>query len=250
VTIDQTIALLSSMGTCITAIFIFVTLLEMSRQRKSTYLPDLFPATQFFYAKTADPESLNIPTNWTPSPDDDTSEAMIYLLNFHNIGNGAAKNIEFCWNIDLKHEVDRINKLCIEYGIKVKIEIEDDTLLNIIENGEFKITVGSGYSWEINIDHLLPSSIDNTGTKVMLPLTYIILSSIVIKLHFKQVEQGIAPQELIFPWLGLTLSYNDIGGNKHIKAFNVSAESQIYSIDEFQGQLNLTQTFDNNSTAF
>lgn len=48
-TIDQIIALITSMATFITSIIVLLTLFEMQKQRKSTFMPDIVLETPILF---------------------------------------------------------------------------------------------------------------------------------------------------------------------------------------------------------
>lgn len=95
-TIDQKIALGSCIGTLISSVIILLTLLEMNKQRKNAYRPDLvFSPTEFIIYGHDDGKSF---TPW-PFMEPDICCPKVFI-NLFNIGMGVAKNVSITWKFD------------------------------------------------------------------------------------------------------------------------------------------------------
>src|ERR1700749_4321003 len=104
-TIDESIALLSSIGACSAAVATFLTVLPISKHRKATYRPELALPTIRFRA-TADPTEKQTGLYfWEPADDvaaaDLTAKSnrisSTFSIPIANIGLGAAKDVAVTW---------------------------------------------------------------------------------------------------------------------------------------------------------
>ena len=98
-TIDQVIALAASVGACLAAVATFLTVLEMVKQRASSYRPELIIAKVTFDATANADRDKDVPrnwrrtlakNNWAPSSHYPWERFALPLVN---IGLGAAKAV-------------------------------------------------------------------------------------------------------------------------------------------------------------
>ncbi|MDD4964160.1 MAG: hypothetical protein PHI11_09620, partial [Gallionella sp.] len=102
-TADQTIALISSIGTCLSAIATFLTIRQIAKQREASYRPELAFSRTFFVAEPDPIRAGALPEKWvnkklgleTPMLLDDLS------VPLRNVGLGTAKAITISWSFPI-----------------------------------------------------------------------------------------------------------------------------------------------------
>ncbi|MCE9508049.1 MAG: hypothetical protein K8R48_07030 [Alphaproteobacteria bacterium] len=217
-TLQEISSFVSDWGTFLAALAAFLTLLEMHRQRKHSYKPDIVPIEKTFngYFESAIfcTWKENIPQKLAKR-DKTTSADVDIKLSLFNLGNGAAKNLQFEWDFEFESFIKKLNS--INKKAETGIEIDNSgPLLQFKENGQCKIGVNLKPNLKDRKDYLLPASIEREGLKISLPMAYIWLVSNYFYLRFK-----ILSKDLPFgiPDLRLNIEYSDIAGNKYQTVF-------------------------------
>src|SRR6516162_10194020 len=102
-TTDQIISASSSVGTFLAAIATFMTITQISRQRRASYQPDLAFSRVDFEASN---DKSSLPLGWKkPKTQDDLRLSLI------NLGLGAAKNVWLRWSFPIDESVRQITQL-------------------------------------------------------------------------------------------------------------------------------------------
>ena len=123
--IDQLIALLASLGACLSAVATFLTVRQIRKQSESSFRPDLtFSSTTFKGSPNPSPllpKSLS-PDFWTneEATTDVLKDGAVatefpifsrFGIPLLNLGLGTAKNIAVSWSFPLENLVKQINEL-------------------------------------------------------------------------------------------------------------------------------------------
>lgn len=241
-TLDQKISLFYSIITAATSVIVLLTLFEIAKQRKSSYKPDIFLASQNFYAQKSGLAKSMLPIAWSEYLSVEHNYQLEYLLNIYNIGNGSAKNISVQWNLELDEIIGEINLDAKDINYQLHLEKNDDSQIFIVEtidNEESTSSVNTKLDLNPKYDYLLPSSVDKEGLKIRLPATIIFLIAIRFMLWSKKSDRK---YDKIFPWIGMTISYEDIGGSKHVKGFKFDFSLIMHSETTFGGRIEAFQT--------
>jgi hypothetical protein len=240
-TVDQSIALIASIGACLSAIATFLTVRQIAKQREASYRPELVFSRTFFDAIPDPIRAGSLPTRWinrqivaesTPSLED-------LSVCFRNVGLGAAKSVAILWSFPLEQTVERVNKAAQrtltpayfsidEWGVSIKSE-----------------TLGNGTSmWKnqqrVSLDFVLPASVQKEPMPIQLPNAYIQLCSALLFLAPK--DKGL-DNSFEVPPLTAKIEYIDIGNRMHQSSFNF--ELNIISIagdgGSFSGYIDCTK---------
>ena len=242
--------LLSVFVTFGTLIVIYLTLLEMKRQRETIYKPDvvLKSSGRFFIYNEEDNRFICLPSLWVEEettktkifskntsleeyerlkmPDQETFQELIKNPNrnevgipLFNIGKGAAKNIEIKWEFDRDKYLKEIETKNIK-NLQKKIEFYGTFTpsSNISQNSYFSR----------KIDYIMPSTkdmLDETSEKVYIPYDFQFLFN---KYIIMEKEEDMFISSIL---LKLNISYDDLANQRHFKTF-------IFNFEEGYGSWN------------
>ena len=117
--INEWIALISSIGTFFSSIFVLVTLFELRTQRKQSYIPELVIPDVCFNYNNEFPNYIKI---WAKDDDEMLS------LKVHNIGRGVAKHIDFEWEYDIHGMIEQFYQLKCEDKGEIFIDTDENRL--------------------------------------------------------------------------------------------------------------------------
>lgn len=225
---DQWIALLASVGACLSALATFLTVRQIAKQREATYRPELAISRVHFKANPNPVASGALPTMWGAC-DTKAMDTPINLedlpLPLRNIGLGAARAVDLQWSFDLAGTARLANDLARRALIPAYFRVENENLS--IKSPD----LGNGTSmWrnqrQIRIDFVLPSSVEKEPVPVRLPHAYVTLVAALVYLTAK-VKDGVHSVEL--PSLTAAFTYNDIGGGGHEQIFEVKTHLVMLS---------------------
>lgn len=210
---DQWIPLVSGLAAVITALVTLFTVLEMRKQRISSYLPDLFFPNTRLYVYRDGSGSFFCSSEEGLSDSSQRNEVYLEILN---IGLGAAREIVLEWDCDIDAFVNLIGQLDVD-GIS-KIEHQNGIL-----------TIGNKINFIFNqarreITHVVPMPIEPKPRRVRIPGFYLELYSLYIfHAFFEKEEEGFVSIEDPPP-LKLSLTYKDIGNNLHKLSLDVKPD--------------------------
>lgn len=229
-TADQIIAVSASVGACMSALATFLTVLQIARQRESSYRPEL-AISRTFFSSTTDPlaEGL-IPGVWTEHEVQQAEEASTvrrtqFAVPLRNIGLGTAKTVDVSWAFDIGELTKRVNDLAQLSSTPAQLSYESGTLHLKSEN------VGTFTSMWCNqkhssMDYVMSAAVDNKPGRLVLPHAYIQLVSALVFFTATEKNHGTFPE---IPRLTLQLDYRDIGDQKHRATFAVQCELEAVS---------------------
>jgi len=218
------VASIAAFGAVIIA---FLTLLEIKRHRENSYKPTLAVPRARIFGYQEPWIGSKIPEFWLPEerPEEQSTREYrpsFYAISLHNIGLGAAVEVEVNWEFDsdamIKHinenrpkEASRLQKEDLQYGwIKLSMGTDLDTL---IDTGNI-LSEFSGF--------VLPDSVRPGGIHLVVPPLFVKLVSLAVGL-LTQVIGTEEDSEFSLPEasLELRLRYNDIAGLKHEQTMHV-----------------------------
>jgi len=237
---DQIITVFASIATCITAIIILLTLLEMKKQRSMTYRPTLVPTRQLISAKQSKGH-FNWQDKKTEIEGIDTDH-FGYSLHVFNLGNGAAKNINVAWEFNIESVVTSVNSLFQKNMSQAYIEINNRNWLSIKGDDINHGMVNINLDMEGQYDYLLPASIDKSGLAIRIPYTFITLVSHYFNEASKQLKNNEESLLSNTPNIDLILTFEDISGAKYMVKYILSVNLIMISESVFQAELNYKST--------
>lgn len=221
--LDQCIALITSIGTCLAAVATFLTVRQIKIQRELTCHPEiLIPLT--FFGGTASKNTF--PIYWKrkdvvkeepEKPDTTLLHIPDFKVDLYNIGLGVAKDITVSWSFPIDDIVKDINDLAQCTMTAVYISFTNNNALSIKSASFTDCTIFWENEKEQKIDFILPTAINKNPSLLKLPLSYIHLVSMLIFLSIKDKEKKSFPE---IPLLKATFQYTDIGEIKKTAAFN------------------------------
>jgi len=244
VSIDQYIAIISSVATWLTAVAVWLTVKEMSQQRKEMstqtkiqYKPHLvFPEVNFF-AKETKPDSKEF--TWSREEDNKGKNIFEYKIDIRNEGKGTAKNITINYSMNFEDIISKINELSQKKHQNVYAEINGG-LLEISYEKDKSIMLMLSNILHDEIDYLSSAGVGENKTSISLPMAYIQLTSLYYKLATskeresqKSDEEDIISMIEDFPLL-IELEFSDIENDTHKLVYICYASPTIldYSNDE------------------
>lgn len=220
--VNEWLTLGSSVGALTAALIALFTLIELSKQRKASYKPDLAVLENIFEIRNTGKRILSksIPTDWTNK--DDTRERRDASLQLVNVGFGAAKNVSAEWLYDIKHLVSEASQLIEDNNLELQI-IDEGHLLSLRTNaGGIYVPKNSGS----NFKYILPASQDDKEIHIPLPPSFTLAVSAYLAPFLKYKRT----QDPEIPHLTLKLEYKDIGGGTHISIHKLKLDVQYAQI--------------------
>ncbi|MFA0551160.1 hypothetical protein AB4538_09880 [Vibrio lentus] len=218
--INEWIALISSIGTFFSSIFVLVTLFELRTQRKQSYIPELVIPDVCFNYNNEFPNYIKI---WAKDDDEMLS------LKVHNIGRGVAKHIDFEWEYDIHGMIEQFYKLKCEDKGEIFIDTDENRLYHQKNN---EVLAGSSLSSDNRHVDFMLSHHDGAETyNLELPNSYICISTAIFKSAKTQEVFDLQRFDgALFP-LTLIAKYKDIGGSEIKKNFKVEVKFFVKSIN-------------------
>ncbi|MBO2701056.1 hypothetical protein [Shewanella algae] len=221
-TIDQTISLAASIGACLSAIAAFLAVRQVSKQRESSYKPELVLSRTVFECSSNPLRKGNIPDTWMPRKENEEEKNFLrsFTMPLRNVGLGAAKSLKVTWSFPIESIVATVNEITQKSLIPAYFEYQNEMLsLKSEEMG------GSTSMWgnqkNQSIDFVLPSPMDNAPVELALPHAYIQIVSALIHFSAKAEDFKSFPD---IPPLDVDIEFSDIGGSQHKAKFSISTE--------------------------
>lgn len=202
----ELVSLLTSTAACLSAIAAFVVVRQNYKQRISSYKPELV------FVKTPAKFPSFDETGGLPNLADDTQKRDV-SIPIVNVGLGAARNLRISWRFPVDQVVSSVNRLAQESLTPVYFEYKNGFLCKKSQN-EWFIPWHDG----LDIDFVLPASIQQVPTELRLPGVYTALGFAFHHFAFKRASKDDRPtpwDSLEFPPLECRLEYSDIGGIRH-----------------------------------
>ncbi len=225
-TVDQIIALAASLGACLAAVATFLTVFQMSMQRKATYRPELAIAQVVIESsvKTDSVRSLESFMHWADagdarrtSPDSPLPTSLPIKLT--NIGLGAAKHVTVQWSFPFDAVIEEINAACRELDLTEALKFTNERLTSTI--------VGTTSFWhnqkQDKLDYVLPASFEGEPAHLRLPDAYVLTVATAMFVYFRPDSKMVSKLEKLPP-LTVTLDFEDIGGDKYHAAYDIAFE--------------------------
>lgn len=230
--VDQLVALAASIGACVSALAAFFTVREMSRQRQTTYQPELVPSRlQFSASKPLFANSM-LPERWL-----DNSNAPA-AVDINNVGLGAATNVLVSWSFDIGAAIDRANTVAQKSLSAAYFELKNETLHFHVEGGRDSMSMW-GNQRAKNFDYVLPASKNVTAARADIPLAFCQLVAALV-FFSNRSEQFHFPE---LPMLELDISFQDIAGHQRKVKYEFAVSLTMVSDKAcaFQGLLEATR---------
>lgn len=225
---------IASVAALITAIVALSTLREMRRQREHSYRPHLVIADKRVVglAVHRDSESRRA-DHWVEDElEAQTSEEIAaqrtYHLDLHNVGFGAAVNLEAEWSFDVWALRDWANQVASTDPPKIVV-VEDESFYSIGIDGYFEML--SRIEGEIQrAASLLPDSANEKGLRIHLPYLFQYLASVAFGELSKRVDTRDA-EPVGWPEfaLDLCIDYEDVAGTPCHRVFEIKLEVESVS---------------------
>ena len=208
--ISEWISLTSSIGAMSAAVVALFTLIELFRQRKSSYKPDLCILQTSFVIRESKLYGVNLSLDWWHEERDGVSTLVRPSIPLVNVGFGAAKDVYAKWTFDSEKLIRDVSYLAKESYQPFSIEKERSFLSLRKEGQEVGGVNAEMTTWEY--EYVLPLSQDKGGREVPLPPSYSFLIPAYLSLSVMK-DRSIEDSEV--PEIKLELAYTDIGGGKH-----------------------------------
>lgn len=133
------------MGALAAALATFLTVREMSKQRRASYKPELALSRTHVYAEAGTRSS--VPTDWRRAPKSSDAEltetkSIPFSIQLTNIGLAAAKNTRLKWRFPLEAAVRNINALAKKISVEEPLELVDSSELGpLLVSQELSISI-------------------------------------------------------------------------------------------------------------
>jgi hypothetical protein len=215
--------IIASLSTAVGSILIFFTLIEMIRQRRALYRPEII-----IESCTEKEESENAELIKKINKIEQIEISGINFIKLFNIGLGAGKNINLHWDFNINDLISYIssNDYMKEY------DIEYDKQKNTIFV-KSKVIIGVyiniNLDWLNSVDHLLPISSNYSPEYINIPSSYLFLLGIALHLTSKK---RIDEVDNILSCLNIKIEYKDISDIKIIKKYKLTPSIFMFYLQD------------------
>ena len=217
--ISEWISLASSIGAMSAAVVALFTLVELFRQRKSSYKPDLCILQNSFVIRGSEIQGVNLALDWWAQRGDGVNALARPCIYLVNVGFGAAKKVYAKWIFDQEKLIKDVNQLAQKSYQSFFIE-KERLFLSLKTKSQSVYGVNAEMdTWEY--EYLLPLSQDESGREVPLPPSYKFLISAYLSLSVMEERFF---EDLKVPEIKLELAYTDIGRGKHSSTHKLACE--------------------------
>jgi hypothetical protein len=235
-TIDLYITAGASIAAFLAALATFLTVWQIAKQRRATYSPEIvvMRARVITTGDVNDPSLISL-LQWKRSEEDQETQRRVlgrdYPLFLANIGMGAATGISALWDFPMGAFVAYVRRLENSRGYPVDVEFNKGTL------SVTRPPIASFWTNQLteHFDYILPTSIEKEPTRIMLPLSYILVVSVCMSVFVRELKDEEKGPEV--PPLKLSLEFNDIAGKKHRRSYNIEFHWQLGTPYAFEAEL-------------
>jgi hypothetical protein len=220
-------ASIGAMGAAFVAVF---TLLELSKQRRSSYKPDLCVLKNRFHIGGEEPRTnpdFPFAMDWIPEGSRSQQVITWPTIRVVNVGFGAAKRVSAKWVFDTSCFVEEVNELAQKTYQTFFIR-EEEYFLSIMSKGRSTYRVNNRLD-TFDFEYLLPVATQPSGHDIGLLPSFPTLISLYLGLCAK-ANKPIS--EISPPSIVLELSYGDIGQQKHYSKHKLEVKLGMMSLSE------------------
>ena len=114
-TLTELITLAASFAACISALSAVIAILQVKKQRESSYKPDLFLKSRGSIDARFLLKTPNTNFEYLQFVNDQKDVVHSILYTIENIGFGSAKNVKILWSFDFKEAFRKLRNYCDIY---------------------------------------------------------------------------------------------------------------------------------------
>ena len=166
-TLDQWIAIASSIGTLLAAFLAFFSIREIRKQWTQQHLARLTPTTGTFNTKFEDFMGWEAPepeaAKSLPAATNDE-----FLLPLINVGNGAATDVHLEWDADVDHWIQAINTLSAQTGAGIGVSSKDGWI-TYFRGGKSLGASRPPRDTDQYLEYVLPVTSNRDGARIGIP---------------------------------------------------------------------------------
>ncbi|HBV00085.1 hypothetical protein [Thalassospira lucentensis] len=194
------------------------------RQHEASVEPQLVISGTSFSVKfsSAYPNSFGEWKPFTRNKKSYVDESKSPPLRVFNIGNGAAKFLNFEWKIDIRELINLTREALETTGNKLIVEHEKSHVSFKNEESGYRAVYSLGNALTYKLDFILPSSIEKQPTTLHIPpLIQQLMGAIIYGQCLKIFSQSRTMSDPIKPKIPIEIIYTDISKVKHTIVFEV-----------------------------
>ncbi|HHQ6582560.1 TPA: hypothetical protein ACSTJ2_004605 [Serratia fonticola] len=221
ISLDRLIALIASIGACLSAIAAFLSVRQTIKQRKLSYIPEIIIQPISYYIKGM--STKKIPPHAKKIQRLNSENDSAVGLHLENIGLGSAVHLKYKWLYSPIVIVSEINEILSTHGEHITIDLKDDYLK--IESNDGSSVFYNMPEREQVIDYILPINNEKSPRYIYAPNAYLELYSLLTLLKFDSI---IALRGVNTPKPILELTYSDIGGAIIKKRLELAIKPSMY----------------------
>lgn len=213
-------ALVSSVAALVTAVAALVAILEMRRQRISSYKPELvlLPPKLRFEPSQDFPPLLCRRTDTLASENKPPRPVCVDCIN---VGVGAARDLLATWDFDHELAVAEISPFATHRGYSIWLD-SSNTRVDLEEDGHTRMTSFTDNKATAGAPYLLPVQGAENVFEIPIPPDYLLFMRLGIYCvpgHPSNEGPRISLPHL--PPLTLRLGYTDVGGARRCRIFGI-----------------------------
>lgn len=231
-------SVVSSISTALAVIVAVYTILEVKRQRESTFKPELIIEEKYF--TFAHDKNYSFYYHDNPNHRLEDSIFFNFYLCCYNVGFASAKKIECEFSFDFdkysKEIYKNLKTLNLEHEIIFK-KHKNESVSFESKNEKFlsgSFTLVNGFKSYLNF--VLPVSINNDNSRIYIPHSILLVN--LIHQYYSFESQNKTDENFYFYF---KISYYDIGNIKHKKKYKITFMPSIRGNDYFDGLLKVEE---------
>lgn len=207
---SDTIALVASIATCLSALATFLTVREVAKQRRASYHPVLASSRQHIKCQINPMLNCMLPILWVNQHNQESNNNKTFI-SLQNVGLGTAKSVTVSWSYPFDTFIKEVNNIAQSIPISASFSFECEQLDFQSEGlGNFRIF------WKnerfVTLDYILPVFTHPYPVRLKLPSAYIRIVSAFLYLSAKTNISELTKE---IPNLAARFDYLDIGEKKH-----------------------------------
>ena len=209
------VPLIPGLATLLAVVIALFTLLELSRQRKASYRPEIGILGKSFLLSKDRLSGTDLVLDWHSEEEDLSINNNNPHIKLINIGFGTAKNVNAKWDYDIDSFIESINNID-EKNRTYTVE-KGDLFLELRKDGKSIYSTNAFLNtWKF--EHIIPVNVVKGGRELYLPPAYVLLISILLSFA---VKDGGLFENLYIPELKLRLEFKDIGNGRHVSIYKL-----------------------------
>lgn len=222
----STISVLVDFAGLVTAAAALLAILEMKKQRESSYKPELVLLPPRYLRVEG---SAGFPPFVFGTDEEHPELLREPLLNpvlaeCINVGAGAARDLRATWEFDYQQAIAKLSPLLEHHGLRIRFD-HGSRRIEYEVNGELRIASFTTPQLSVSAPYLLPAGALESIFSIRLPSDFLLFFGLGLCCIPGQPMDGVSGVSVLsLPALRLRISYVDVGGSRRENEFELTLE--------------------------